>query len=112
MLFHFNKCVHSLIIFFDINIILVLMSNHSNEEILELLLKNDDIEVGGIYYHYRNPTIYYQVLMIAINEATETPVVVYQALYGKKIIWTRKISIWNQLVEHNGVLVKRFTKKI
>lgn len=88
------------------------MSNHSNDNLLETLVKNVDVEIGAIYYHYRNPNLYYRVLMVAIHEETEKPVIVYQALYGKNLIWTRDAQIWNQLVDHNGVMLKRFIKKI
>lgn len=41
------------------------------------------VEVGGIYYHYKNPDKYYVVESIGCLENTEEVCVVYRALYGK-----------------------------
>jgi len=34
--------------------------------------------------------------------------VVYQALYGDFGVWVRPAFMWNETVEHNGTMVKRF----
>ncbi len=41
---------------------------HTDENALDALIKTSDVEVGGTYYHYRNPHDHYQVVMIAISE--------------------------------------------
>ncbi|XWV25629.1 TonB box-like protein [Tupanvirus deep ocean] len=84
--------------------------SHTSEEILSKNIGSINIKPGDIYYHYRSPHDHYKVITIALDEATEKPVVVYQALYGKKLIWVRHYDVWCQNVEHNGEILKRFTK--
>jgi hypothetical protein len=86
------------------------MSNHSPEEFLEKKLENVDIVAGELYYHYRTPNAYYKIIAIGLDEATEDPVVVYQAQYGKNLIWTRNVNNWCQSIEHNHTIVPRFIK--
>ena len=42
---------------------------------------------------------------------TETlePMVVYQALYGDKGVWVRPLNMWDETVERDGAVYKRFT---
>lgn len=69
------------------------------------------VQIGGLYAHYRKPERLYKVLAVAINENTEEPCVVYQALYGGKLIWVRALTAWCGSVEHKGRTVLRFIKK-
>ena len=50
------------------------------------------IKEKGIYYHHKNPKKLYRILHLAIDESTDTVSVVYQALYGKKIIFIRSLD--------------------
>ena len=68
------------------------------------------VSIGGLYTHYRNADHQYKVLAIAINEKTEEPCVVYQALYGEKLIWIRSLSVWCDSIEYEGKNVLRFIK--
>lgn len=70
------------------------------------------VEVGALYYHYRTPTQHYRVLAIALDEATEQPCVVYQAMYGEKLIWVRTLDAWCDQVECQGEIFSRFIKII
>lgn len=70
-----------------------------------------EVKIGGLYAHYRQPELLYKVLAIAINESTEEPCVVYQALYGDKLIWVRALSVWSEQVEHQGKTILRFILK-
>lgn len=79
------------------------------EDQLFQLINNTNIKIGDIYYHYRSPDKHYKVLSIALDESSEKPMVVYQSLYGKNLVWTRNLDIWNQLVEHNNNPVARFS---
>lgn len=88
------------------------MTNHSDEDELIIKLTNTNIKVGDIYYHYKNPNLYYKIIAIALDEETEEPVIIYQAQYGKNLIWMRKIFNWNQNIESNGVSTFRFNKLI
>ena len=55
------------------------------------------IEVGKIYKHFKGKL--YKVLCIATDSETNEEVVVYEALYGKHLIWTRPYDMFNSLVE-------------
>jgi hypothetical protein len=84
------------------------MSQHTSESELANTIKNINIRSGDIYYHYRSPDKYYKILNVALFEANEKPMVVYQALYGKKLIWARNYELWCEEINHNGCLTKRF----
>ena len=60
----------------------------------------------GIYRHYKGKE--YQVLDIARDEATHEQLVIYRALYGNFQLWARPLSVFEEVVEHEGKAVKRF----
>ena len=60
----------------------------------------------GIYKHFKGNN--YELLHIARHSETMEEIVVYKALYGEGGIWVRPLSMWNEMVEHNGKTVKRF----
>lgn len=60
----------------------------------------------GVYKHYKGNE--YRVLAIATHSETLEKMVVYQALYGEYDIWVRPISMWNEIVDVNGVKTPRF----
>lgn len=64
----------------------------------------------GKYRHYKGGE--YELLYNGLDENTETPVVIYKALYDnpKSEIWVRTEEDFTQEVEVNGKLVPRFTK--
>lgn len=61
----------------------------------------------GLYRHFKGGE--YRVLYTAAHSETLEPMVVYQALYGEKGIWVRPAAMWNETVQHDGRVVKRFT---
>ncbi len=65
----------------------------------------DDVKLGK-YKHYKGK--FYKVIGTARHSETEEEMVVYQALYGKKLLWVRpkKMFLENVLVE--GKKVPRF----
>lgn len=65
----------------------------------------EDIKLG-VYKHYKGNE--YRVLAIATHSETLEKMVVYQALYGEYGIWVRPISMWNEIVDVNGVKTPRF----
>jgi len=60
----------------------------------------------GRYRHFKGNE--YIVLHIARHSETMEAMVVYQALYGDCGVWVRPASMWNEIVEHNGKIMKRF----
>jgi hypothetical protein len=65
----------------------------------------DEIKPGR-YRHFKGNE--YKVLHIARHSETLEEMVVYQALYGAYGIWVRPASMWNEMVEFEGKIVRRF----
>ena len=66
----------------------------------------DEIKLGK-YRHFKGKE--YEVLYIAKHSETLEPLVVYRALYGDHSVWVRPASMWNETVERDGVVYRRFT---
>ncbi len=83
---------------------------HTSEQVLidKCIRSSADIEVGAVYYHYRNPQVLYKILYIGLLEATEEPCVIYQNMDNLKLIWVRAISSWQEPVMIDGRLNARF----
>lgn len=60
----------------------------------------------GCYRHFKGNE--YEVIGIARHSETEEPMVVYRALYGEGGLWTRPAAMWNETVERNGKIYRRF----
>ena len=65
-----------------------------------------DIKINGIYRHYKGNK--YKVIAIGKHSETLEQPVVYQALYGNNEIWCRPISMWNDDINVDGKIQKRF----
>lgn len=65
----------------------------------------DEIKIGR-YRHFKGNE--YRVLHLAKHSETLEPMVVYQALYGEHGIWVRPAAMWDETIERDGVVVKRF----
>ena len=61
----------------------------------------------GVYRHFKGNE--YRLLYVAHHSETLEPMVVYQALYGDKGVWVRPLSMWDETVERDGAVYKRFT---
>lgn len=66
------------------------------------------IHVGGVYRHYKGGE--YQVVGLAIDEATSAPVVVYRAESDGHITFVRPLSVWLETVETPGGRMPRFAQ--
>ena len=60
----------------------------------------------GRYRHFKGK--YYEVLGVARHSETMEEYVVYRALYGKRGLWVRPLSMFTQMVERDGKLQPRF----
>ena len=60
----------------------------------------------GIYRHYKGNQ--YEVIGFAKHSETVEDMVIYKALYGEGGTWVRPLSMWEELVEVNGQIMKRF----
>lgn len=65
-----------------------------------------DIKLGK-YRHFKGNE--YEVVALAHNSETMEDMVVYKALYGDCDYWVRPASMWNETVERDGKVFKRFT---
>lgn len=66
----------------------------------------EDIKLGR-YRHFKG--MEYEVVGIAQHSETLEPMVVYRALYGEGGLWVRPASMWNETVERDGTVYRRFT---
>ena len=66
----------------------------------------DNIKLGR-YRHFKGH--YYEVIGMVRHSETLEDMVLYRALYGEGGLWVRPAAMWNEIVERNGVKVKRFT---
>ena len=60
----------------------------------------------GKYRHFKGND--YVVIGIARHSETESPLVVYRALYGEGGLWVRPAEMWNETVERGGKIYRRF----
>ncbi len=60
----------------------------------------------GIYRHYKGGK--YEVLDLAIDSETEALMVVYKPLYGNGHTWIRPYNMFNETIQIDGHLIKRF----
>ncbi len=60
----------------------------------------------GIYRHYKGNL--YEVVGFARHSETLEDMVVYKALYGERGTWVRPLSMWENPIEVDGSIVKRF----
>lgn len=68
-----------------------------------------DITPGALFTHYKNKD--YEIIALATDEATESPVVVYRALYGDHGIWVRRLESFCETVDFDGNKIERFRLK-
>ena len=61
----------------------------------------------GKYKHFKGNN--YEVIGTATHSETLEAMVIYRPLDGDDALWVRPQAMWNELVEHDGKLVKRFT---
>lgn len=70
-------------------------------------IRSEEIKVGGKYRNFKGNE--YEVLYMGKDSETAEPVVVYRALYGDNSVWVRPAKMWNETVERDGKIYKRFT---
>ena len=67
----------------------------------------NDMPKKGVYRHFKGNL--YELIDVATHSETLEKMVVYRALYGEHGLWVRPLSMWDEVVERDGVRVKRFT---
>jgi hypothetical protein len=61
----------------------------------------------GIYKHFKGKE--YKLISIAKNSENLEDMVVYQALYGERIVWVRPLVLFIEKIERDGYKGLRFT---
>ena len=62
----------------------------------------------GRYRHFKGGE--YEVIAVARHSETEETMVVYKALYGDGTVWVRPADMWNDTVERDGKVFRRFCR--
>ncbi len=63
------------------------------------MVKLDEVVKGGIYRHFKGNL--YKVIEIAYDtEETDRKLVIYQSLYGDKIVWARDYEMFISRVDN------------
>jgi hypothetical protein len=75
-----------------------------NEQALPPLIETEI----GFYRHYKG--MKYEVLGTVSHSETLEPLTLYKALYGEHGLWVRPAAMFNEMVEIDGVMRKRFEK--
>ena len=60
----------------------------------------------GKYRHFKGNE--YEVIGVGKHSETLEEYVLYRALYGEGGLWIRPASMWNETVERDGKIYKRF----
>ena len=60
----------------------------------------------GKYRHFKGNE--YEVIGVGKHSETLEEYVLYRALYGEGGLWVRPASMWNETVERDGKIYKRF----
>jgi len=63
---------------------------------------------SGRYQHFKGN--FYQVLHVAKHSETQELLVVYQPEYGERDIWVRPLAMFDETIERDGKILKRFSK--
>lgn len=93
------------------NCFVIITVVHKSHDSLITQLKEaaSKVQVGGLYYHYKNPEKTYKVLKLAITEADDSICVIYEAQYDKELIFVRPLASWLDKVEAENKVTDRFT---
>lgn len=60
----------------------------------------------GRYQHFKGN--FYEVIDVARHSETQEYFVVYRALYGDNGLWIRPLDMFNETIERDGKMIKRF----
>lgn len=77
------------------------MANH-----IKLSASAKEIKIGR-YRHYKGQE--YRVIGVAINSETMEELVIYRALYGRRLIWARPLKMFLENISLGSKIIPRFT---
>jgi len=61
---------------------------------------------AGRYQHFKGN--FHQALHLATHSETDEIMVVYQPEYGERAIWVRPLAMFDETIERDGIVLKRF----
>ena len=67
------------------------------------------LDMTGEYYRHFKGNVY-RVLHIAKDSETIEEMVVYQAMYGERGVWVRPKTMFEEVIERDGKIFRRFSK--
>jgi hypothetical protein len=84
---------------------------HKTQQVLKQAIDDAkrQVEIGSEYVHYKNPTMRYKVIDLAIHTDDTSVCVVYRALYDEGLTFVRPLKEWLDTVEVGDNTVRRFT---
>jgi hypothetical protein len=86
--------------------------SHTSAEELEKKLKDarKEVEIGGIYSHYKTPEHKYIIEFVGLLEEKEEVCVGYRALYGNGLLWIRTLNNLTEVIDMSEGKTLRFVK--
>ena len=60
----------------------------------------------GLYRHFKGN--YYELIGFAYHSEDMSCMVIYRALYGERECWVRPAEMWEEYIERDGVVQRRF----
>jgi len=63
--------------------------------------------IPGTYRHFKGNE--YEVIDVVHHSETHEELVLYKPLYGERKLWVRPVAMFNEMVQHEGQMVPRFT---
>lgn len=69
------------------------------------MVKQEIIKPGR-YRHYKGNE--YEVIGVGSHSETLEAMVIYRPLYGEGGLWVRPATMWYEIIEKDGVTMKRF----
>ena len=75
--------------------------------LLATILALQTCMTGQYYRHFKGNI--YKVLHIAKHSETLEDMVVYQAMYGERSIWVRPKEMFDESIERDGKVIRRFS---
>ena len=67
---------------------------------------NNEVIINGVYKHYKGNL--YRVIGIGVHSESLEKLVIYRAVDDTNKIWVRPLNMWNEEIEKDGKIVKRF----
>lgn len=96
------------------DLLYTLYMGKTHTEQVELKVRLDQakkqVEIGAKYKHFKADHKIYTVLNLAFQEQDNALCVIYQAEYEERLVFSRPLTSWLEVVNWQNKKVPRFTK--